>query len=156
MSLDPDSIQTAAALVAEADALLIGAGAGMGVDSGLPDFRGSQGFWRAYPALGRRGLDFYEVANPRSFDTDAALAWGFYGHRLALYRSTQPHAGFQILRRWGARMPQGCGVFTSNVDGHFQRSGFDAALPTPTTQPASCATPRPPARSAARWRGPTS
>ena len=28
---------------AEADALLIGAGAGMGVDSGLPDFRGSHG-----------------------------------------------------------------------------------------------------------------
>lgn len=36
-----------------ADALLITAGAGMGVDSGLPDFRGGQGFWRAYPAIAR-------------------------------------------------------------------------------------------------------
>ena len=27
----------------------ITAGAGMGVDSGLPDFRGPEGFWRAYP-----------------------------------------------------------------------------------------------------------
>ena len=26
-------------------------GAGMGVDSGLPDFRGDQGFWKAYPGL---------------------------------------------------------------------------------------------------------
>jgi len=30
--------------VTSADAILIGAGAGMGVDSGLPDFRGKQGF----------------------------------------------------------------------------------------------------------------
>ena len=28
----------------------------MGIDSGLPDFRGPEGFWRAYPALGRRGM----------------------------------------------------------------------------------------------------
>ena len=31
-----------------AEAILIGAGAGMGVDSGLPDFRGKHGFWKAY------------------------------------------------------------------------------------------------------------
>jgi len=28
--------------------LVIAAGAGMGVDSGLPDFRGPEGFWRTY------------------------------------------------------------------------------------------------------------
>jgi NAD-dependent SIR2 family protein deacetylase len=32
-----------------AEALLVASGAGMGVDSGLPDFRGDAGFWRAYP-----------------------------------------------------------------------------------------------------------
>ena len=31
------------------EAILIGAGAGMGVDSGLPVFRGENGFWKAYP-----------------------------------------------------------------------------------------------------------
>ena len=41
----------AAAALREADALLFHAGAGMGVDSGLPDFRGPQGFWRAYPPM---------------------------------------------------------------------------------------------------------
>ena len=30
-------------------ALVVTAGAGVGVDSGLPDFHGPQGFWRAYP-----------------------------------------------------------------------------------------------------------
>jgi NAD-dependent SIR2 family protein deacetylase len=52
------SIRRAARLIAEADALLITAGAGMGVDSGLPDFRGREGFWRAYPALGRLKIPF--------------------------------------------------------------------------------------------------
>ena len=44
------SIRAAAELIADADALIIAAGAGIGVDSGLPDSRGNEGFWRAYPA----------------------------------------------------------------------------------------------------------
>jgi NAD-dependent SIR2 family protein deacetylase len=40
--------------IAKADAIVIAAGAGIGVDSGLPDFRGNDGFWNAYPALARR------------------------------------------------------------------------------------------------------
>lgn len=120
-----ENLARAAALVAQADALLVCAGAGMGVDSGLPDFRGDEGFWRAYPALGRARLSFTEIANARRFARDPALAWGFYGHRLALYRATQPHAGFALLRQWGQRLPGGCFVFTSNVDGQFQKAGFD-------------------------------
>src|SRR5690348_10067591 len=76
----------AARAIADADAMLIAAGAGMGVDSGLPDFRGPEGFWRAYPAFAALGLRFEEVANPSWFRRDPALAWGFYGHRLNLYR----------------------------------------------------------------------
>src|SRR5262245_22413611 len=107
-----------------ARALLITAGAGMGVDSGLPDFRGPEGFWNAYPAYRHLGLGFMDLANPEWFEKDAAVAWGFYGHRLELYRATRPHAGFEILRRWADAMPDGAFVFTSNVDGHFQRAGF--------------------------------
>src|SRR6202008_1354525 len=93
------AIADAAGLIASADGLVIAAGAGMGVDSGLPDFRGTHGFWRAYPPYARLGLTFIELANPHWFDRDPTLAWGFYGHRSNL--------------------------FPSNVDGHFQRAGFD-------------------------------
>lgn len=122
-AMEPHYTQ-AADLIASADALVIAAGAGMGVDSGLPDFRGRDGFWQAYPALAKAKLDFTEVASPRTFVRDPALAWGFYGHRLGLYRRTLPHAGFDTLREWGQRMPLGCWVFTSNVDGQFQKAGF--------------------------------
>lgn len=122
------ALQHADGLIEQADALVVAAGAGMGIDSGLPDFRGRDGFWRAYPALRASGLDFHEIASPRAFRDTPGLAWGFYGHRLALYRRTRPHAGFALLRHWGSLMQHGCTVFTSNVDGHFQQAGFDADL----------------------------
>lgn len=121
---DEALFEQAAVWLREADGLLITAGAGMGVDSGLPDFRGPEGFWRAYPALRHHGFSFEEMANPDGFIRHPKLAWGFYGHRLALYRATVPHAGFQVLKRWAERLPHGAFVFTSNVDGQFQRAGF--------------------------------
>lgn len=124
---DDSLVERAASLVEQADALIIAAGAGMGVDSGLPDFRGKEGFWRAYPALRGAGVDFYDIASPAAFRVSPERAWGFYGHRLALYRDTSPHRGYAVLRQWGERMLQGCTVFTSNVDGQFQRAGFDPA-----------------------------
>ncbi|MEW6762531.1 MAG: Sir2 family NAD-dependent protein deacetylase [Pseudomonadota bacterium] len=119
-----DAIGRAASLVASADAIVVAAGAGIGVDSGLPDFRGNAGFWKAYPSLAADGTAFTDIASPTAFHENPRRAWGFYGHRLALYRRTAPHAGFAILRRWGESTPHGSFVFTSNVDGHFQRAGF--------------------------------
>lgn len=121
---DPEyALQRAAEIISAADALLIGAGAGMGVDSGLPDFRGTEGFWKAYPPF--RGRRFEEMSNPVWFRRDASQAWGFFGHRLHLYRSAIPHEGFTILRKWAETKHLGYFVFTSNVDGQFQAAGFD-------------------------------
>jgi len=44
-------VRRVADLAARADALLITAGAGMSVESGVPDFRSPQVLWRAYPPL---------------------------------------------------------------------------------------------------------
>ncbi|MFO0746918.1 MAG: Sir2 family NAD-dependent protein deacetylase [Myxococcota bacterium] len=122
--IDPRSLARAREALSGAEALLVCAGAGMGVDSGLPDFRGDEGFWKAYPPFKALGLRFAELANPQWFERDPGLAWGFYGHRLHLYRDTVPHAGFGILRDFGTSLPGGVFAFTSNVDGHFQKAGF--------------------------------
>jgi NAD-dependent SIR2 family protein deacetylase len=122
-ALDSD-LSLAARAVDDAEALVITAGAGMGVDSGLPDFRGPEGFWRAYPAFRKLGLRFEQLANPEWFFEDPGLAWGFYGHRLNLYRRTIPHEGFATLLHWAGGKPQGAFVFTSNVDGQFRKAGF--------------------------------
>ena len=122
--LSPSPLEKAAAAVKKAKALIITAGAGMGVDSGLPDFRGPEGFWKAYPPLKDKGIELAEMSNPQWFDDDPEFAWGFFGHRHNLYTRTEPHAGFQILKHWAEGMEHGHFVFTSNVDGHFQRAGF--------------------------------
>jgi NAD-dependent SIR2 family protein deacetylase len=120
-----DIYKKSAEIIKSADALLITAGAGMGVDSGLPDFRGQHGFWREYPAIEKLGYRFEEMANPKWFVSNPKLAWAFYGHRHNLYRKTIPHKGFDIILSLAEKLPLGYFVVTSNVDGQFQKAGFD-------------------------------
>jgi NAD-dependent SIR2 family protein deacetylase len=115
----------AADAIGNARSLVIASGAGMGVDSGLPDFRGERGFWNAYPMYERLGISFVGAANPAHFRNDPAFGWGFYGHRTNLYRGTVPHEGFRILRKWIADLDLDHFVVTSNVDGQFQKAGFE-------------------------------
>ena len=126
--LDRDDLEKrfarCANLIEQAEGLLITAGAGLGVDAGLPDFRGKDGFWRTYPALGRARLHFQDVACPDAFRERPRLAWGFYGHRLKMYREAVPGPTLHILREIARRVPDGAFVFTSNVDGQFQQAGF--------------------------------
>ncbi|MGE0432464.1 MAG: NAD-dependent deacetylase [Planctomycetota bacterium] len=127
MQQNDQALDRAANAIANADALLFTSGAGMGVDSGLPDFRGDQGFWTHYPIFQRLGLGIADLSDARRLKRDPHLLWGFYGHRTHLYRDATPHAGFAILRKWATRVESRHGwyVLTSNIDGHFQRSGLD-------------------------------
>jgi NAD-dependent SIR2 family protein deacetylase len=118
------AVYDAAKMIHDADALYITTGAGMGVDSGLPDFRGDKGFWKAYPPIAQLGISFSEMANPAWFRERPKLAWAFYGHRFNLYRNTKPHFGYQILKKWSEKKKYPYFCFTSNVDGHFQKAGF--------------------------------
>lgn len=115
------ALDAAAGAVSRAEALLIGAGAGLGVDSGLPDYRGERGLWRSRSP--DAGMAYEDLANPKCLVDDPELAWGFYGQRLQAYREAEPHAGFSILRSWAEERDSF--VFTSNIDDHFARSGFD-------------------------------
>lgn len=121
---NPEICRQAAEALGSARMLIVTAGAGMGVDSGLPDFRGDQGFWQAYPMYQHLGINFIDAANPQHFERDPAFGWGFYGHRTNLYRATVPHPGFALLKTWAQRFDLATFVVTSNVDGQFQKAGF--------------------------------
>ena len=90
--------------IKSADAILITAGAGMGVDSGLPDFRGNEGFWKAYLAIGHLKKSFEEMANPQWFETDAKLTISFLflmdsAYNLIPHRYKQHHPLFYSISR---------------------------------------------------------
>jgi NAD-dependent SIR2 family protein deacetylase len=113
--------QEAAELIFKSKHILITAGAGMGVDSGLPDFRGEDGFYEAYPGFKNATLKFSDIANSNFLFQDPDKFWWFYGHRFELYNQTTPHNGYKIIKRW-LDVRNGF-IITSNVDGHFQKVG---------------------------------
>ena len=122
--MNKEQIKTAKHWIEVADAVLITAGAGMGVNSGLPDFRGNEGFWKAYPIIKDLEISFANMANPKWFKSNPSLAWAFYGHRLNLYRDTVPHDGFKMLLELVKKKNNDYFIYTSNVDGQFQKAGF--------------------------------
>ena len=92
--------------IKSADAILITAGAGMGVDSGLPDFRGNEGFWKAYPAIRHLKKSFEKMANPQRLKTDSKLINSFlvlmnFAYDLIPHRYKQHHLLFYNISRMG-------------------------------------------------------
>jgi NAD-dependent SIR2 family protein deacetylase len=121
-----NTIEQISEIVLRAEAVLITAGAGMSVDSGLPDYRGVEGFWRAYPHAEKLGLKLEELDTPSMFIKNPEHIYGFYAHRLKLYRNALPHHGYKILLDIAqSKGEDNFFVYTSNVDGQFLKAGFD-------------------------------
>lgn len=117
METNLDKLEAAALAIASADALLIGAGAGLGVDSGLPDYRGTLGYWTQNP-------EWEEMASGQWFIQKPAQAWEVMREKTEWFARALPHAGYDALRSMAGRMSRGAHVYTSNVDAHFTRAGF--------------------------------
>lgn len=114
----------AADWITNADAILIGSGAGMGVDSGLGTFRGNQkGVWSGLEDV---GLAYEEICQPKWFQEEPHLGWAFWNFCHGAYQATIPHEGYVRLREWGQRCPLGFFSFTSNIDSHWVSSGTPA------------------------------
>jgi hypothetical protein len=71
----------------------------MGVDSGLPDFRGQTGFWKAYPPLGKLGLNFEQMANAALFERDPRTDLGVLQPPTVSLPADATSRGF-CPRRW--------------------------------------------------------
>eukprot|EP00933_Yihiella_yeosuensis_P065119 TRINITY_DN68771_c0_g1_i1.p1 TRINITY_DN68771_c0_g1~~TRINITY_DN68771_c0_g1_i1.p1 ORF type:complete len:373 (+),score=63.96 TRINITY_DN68771_c0_g1_i1:55-1173(+) len=118
------AVQTAAQWLLEAESMLVGSGAGMGVDAGLGTFRGEHaGVWEP---LERHGIDYAEVCQTRWFDEDPSFAWAFWAHCERLYARTHVHAGYGIVSQWASRYKGRGGAFslTTNIDGHWRKAGW--------------------------------
>ncbi len=111
-------IERAAEAVAAAQALVIGAGAGMSVDAGIPAYRLS------VAAEGKEVVPAVPAGGAALFTLNPAAAWGRTGTLLQLFRDTLPHRGYEILLRWARRPNVEAYVVTSNVDGLFLATGF--------------------------------
>ena len=122
--LQKQAIKHAAQLIKQADSILVGTGAGMGVDSGLATFRGKHkdqhlGVW---PVMLKRGLDLPDMS-PSYFtrteedELGPRFMWAFWKYRYDQYTNAPVHNGYKILKKWGEAKEKGIFSYTSNVDG---------------------------------------
>lgn len=120
------NLKQAADAISSATALIFSSGAGMSVDSGLPDFRGKNGAYGkdgVHPIYKEKGLDYLDMVQPTWFDKEPHFAWGFYAQLINICRKTEPHVGYEILHQLGQKRDYF--VVTSNVDGLWQKAGFE-------------------------------
>ncbi|GIM48014.1 hypothetical protein DNHGIG_35630 [Collibacillus ludicampi] len=89
-------------------------GAGMSTESGIPDFRSKDGWWRQ--------IDPQKVATVNALENHYDLFHQFYQFRIRGLEKCQPHRGHYILAEWEEN---GLihSIATQNVDGFHQQAG---------------------------------
>lgn len=83
-------------------------GAGLSASSGVPTYRGADGFWGQYSDQ--------QLATVGAFKSDPSLVWQFYDERRAAVREAKPNAAHVALARLAEVMP-GFLTVNQNVDG---------------------------------------
>jgi NAD-dependent protein deacetylase/lipoamidase len=86
---------------------LVITGAGVSAESGIPTFRGKDGYWR--------NLDPAKLATPEAFANNPKLVWEWYRERRARIRSAQPNPAHQAIVKLAARADEFL-LVTQNVD----------------------------------------
>jgi NAD-dependent SIR2 family protein deacetylase len=128
-----ERVDAVAHLLAEADFVLIGAGAGLSAAAGL-NYQDPDLFARWYPQFRRLGIrTIWEAitAHWEPDDTNRRRFWAFWAHHILRIRySTPATAVYSDLRRLVSGKEHF--VLSTNVDGQFCKAGFDFhALFTP-------------------------
>lgn len=104
-------------------AMVILTGAGMGIDSGLADYRGNSGQWGKVEK--DTNLTAIDVINPKYLSENTKYVWKLFAKRMLDYKNTEPHQGFTILKKWIINFKLDYFIITSNVDEHFIKAGFN-------------------------------
>lgn len=91
----------------------------MSAESGLPTFRGVDGYWGRYRVE--------DLASPQGFERDPRTVWRWYNERIIAYRNAQPNAGHYALADLEELVPQII-IATQNVDSLHARAGSTSVL----------------------------
>jgi NAD-dependent deacetylase len=98
--------------------VLVITGAGVSAESGVPTFRGKDGYWR--------NLDPIKLATPEAFARDPELVWQWYRERRQHIRNAQPNAAHEAIAKLAQRADEFL-LVTQNVDDLHKRAGLAKA-----------------------------
>jgi NAD-dependent deacetylase len=102
-------------------------GAGVSAESGIPTFRGKEGYW----TVGAREYHPQELATHAAFRAMPWEVWAWYLYRRSVCRNAQPNPGHHALVRLAAALPDRFALVTQNVDGLHRRAGSPDARTYP-------------------------
>lgn len=94
-------------------------GAGISAESGVPTFRGKEGYW----AVGSRHYHPQELATRAAFARMPAAIWGWYLHRARVCRGARPNPAHQAIAELAPILAERFLLITQNVDGLHPRAG---------------------------------
>jgi NAD-dependent deacetylase len=92
-------------------------GAGVSAESGIPTFRGKDGYWR--------NLDPVKLATPEAFTRDPKLVWEWYRERRQRICNAQPNVAHAAITRLAEHTHEFL-LVTQNVDDLHRRAGLAA------------------------------
>lgn len=105
--------------LARAGQCLFLTGAGISAESGVPTFRGKEGYW----VVGSRHYHPQELATRSAFARMPAAIWGWYLHRLRVCRGAQPNPAHHAIAGLAPVLAERFLLITQNVDGLHPRAG---------------------------------
>jgi len=96
-------------------------GAGISNESGIPTFRGPEGYW----TVGSRVYHPMELATQSAFSENPWEVWRWYLYRAAVCHQAAPNPGHQALTSLSRLLrSKPVPLMTQNVDGLHRRAGF--------------------------------
>ena len=102
-------------------------GAGVSAESGIPTFRGKEGYW----TVGAREYHPQELATHEAFTQMPWEVWAWYLYRRAVCRRAEPNAAHHALVTLDHALGDRACVITQNVDGLHRRAGSPDARTYP-------------------------
>lgn len=120
MSTLPSELEARLDLALHRPGLLLAlTGAGISAESGIPTFRGAEGFWR----VGSRNYRPEELATQSAFRRMPREIWSWYLYRVGICRRALPNAAHLALVEIENAFRERFLLVTQNVDGLHRRAG---------------------------------
>jgi NAD-dependent deacetylase len=119
MQLEPKIVGQVADKILQASNVVALTGAGISAESGIPTFRGAEGYW----VVGSRNYVPQEMATQDMFLRAPEEVWRWYLYRFGVCRFAEPNAGHAALVRLEAALGDRFTLVTQNIDGLHRRAG---------------------------------
>lgn len=122
-STPTDSLKTAIDMLRttlrENGAITVLTGAGISAESGIPTFRGAEGFW----TIGSENYHPQEMATFSMFSSHPEDVWAWYLYRAGLCKKARPNAGHLAIADLSRRIGERFTLITQNVDNLHRIAG---------------------------------